>query len=323
MNKWILVGFLGVVFLITLRFSYGPGYGGSLLAFLGANTSISPEVSPSDMVTPVVTSKKVVTSKSVTNVTTVSPVMSPQPKAGPPLEENSIPFVSPSMSPRVATMTPVPLVSPLVSPQPSASTGTASPTAIPESTTPSPTPIPTSTPIIIRAGDIVINEIGWMGTSANKTGSDEWVELFNNGSEDINLSGWILKSETDDSPHITLSGTILAHGYYLLERTDDTTISDIKANYFGSFGSGGLKNDGEILTLQDKSSNVIDRVDCSKGWFYGDNITKSSMERRDSNSSGSSLSNWATNNHLMRNGLDAVGNSINGTPGSANSVSGS
>ena len=131
MHKWIFVGSLGAVFLVTLGFSYGPGYGGSLLAFLGNNITGSPEMSPSDMVTPVVTSKKVVTSKSVTNVTSVSPLVSPL------IHNDNQPYlISPVVSPMtssIPTMSPSPTVSPL-----------SSPTATPPPATPSSTPIPVS-----------------------------------------------------------------------------------------------------------------------------------------------------------------------------------
>ena len=227
----------------------------------------------------------------------VSPHLSPSLNSMPAIDNTPTVSVTPSPTPTIIVVTPTLLMSP-------SATSTA------DSVSSS----------IQSSGRVVINEIAWMGTSAGKTGSDEWIELYNAEDQDINLFGWILKSETDDSPHITLSGAIPAHGYYLLERTDDTVISDIKANYSGSFGSGGLKNDGEILILQDRAGNIVDSVNCSKGWFYGDNITKSSMERRDSSATGNNRSNWASNNRMVRNGLDADGSPINGTPSHRNSV---
>ncbi|MCK4554867.1 right-handed parallel beta-helix repeat-containing protein, partial [Candidatus Parcubacteria bacterium] len=66
----------------------------------------------------------------------------------------------------------------------------------------------------------------------------------------------------------------------------------------------------------------IDLVDCSEKWFAGkaspDYI---SMERIDSALDGSDSENWASNNLITRNGLDADGNLIFGTPKSENSVS--
>ncbi len=60
---------------------------------------------------------------------------------------------------------------------------------------------------------IVINEIAWMGTKASD--DDEWIELYNNTAEEIDLSGWIL-SWDDGDIKISLSSTILPYEYFLM-----------------------------------------------------------------------------------------------------------
>jgi hypothetical protein len=166
------------------------------------------------------------------------------------------------------------------------------------------------TPIL----DVVINEIGWMGTKANS--ADEWIELYNNTFEDINLEGWLLKAG-DGTPEIELKETIPANGYYLLERTDNDTISDIKANLIYK---GSLNNQGEILELRDSKGNLIDKVSFPDNWPGGE-LTPDyvSMERINPSKSGSDSNNWKSNNKIITNGLDKEGNPINGTPKSKNS----
>jgi len=161
---------------------------------------------------------------------------------------------------------------------------------------------------------IVINEIAWMGTSAGY--QDEWIELYNNTDREINLSDWSLGA-MDGIPEINLTGIIFANDFYLLERTNDTTVSDISAN---QIYTGALENDGEKLELFDPNNNLIDSVDCSMGWFKGGDTNKISMERINSTLNGSDPSNWANNNLITRNGLDAGGNNINGTPKAQNSL---
>lgn len=171
---------------------------------------------------------------------------------------------------------------------------------------------------------VVINEIAWMGTQANST--DEWIELYNNTEEEIDLSGWFLKA-TDGTPEIELTGIISPNDFYLLERTDDTTVSDIPAD---QIYTGALGNEGEELELwrKDEEGNLIlvDKVSCKKDtegncleWFAGDNLTKQTMERI--KLSKSDFDNWANNNLITRNGLDVQNNPINGTPKAENSVS--
>ncbi|KPJ71668.1 hypothetical protein AMJ50_00835 [Parcubacteria bacterium DG_74_3] len=149
--------------------------------------------------------------------------------------------------------------------------------------------------------DVVINEISWMGTGISY--NDEWMEIFNNTPSDINLSGWRLMAQ-DGTPEISFSGTIYAHGFFLLERTDDITLPNIVAD---QVYKGSLNNDGEDLRLFDDTNNLVDRIDCSEGWFAGDNIDKRTMERKNSFLTASSL-NWQTSKN------------IGGTPGFQNEI---
>ena len=161
---------------------------------------------------------------------------------------------------------------------------------------------------------VLINEIAWMGTKASF--NDEWIEIFNTGPKNVDLTGWQLLAD-DNMPSIELSGTISAGGYYLLERTDDTTISNISADLIYT---GALNNGGETLRLYNASGKEIDVVDTSSGWFAGDNVEKISMERIDPENSGSDVNNWASNNLFKQNGQDADNFLIHGTPGQENSV---
>lgn len=128
-------------------------------------------------------------------------------------------------------------------------------------------------PSLAVAQNVVINEIAWMGTSTSA--NDEWIELFNPTQETVNLSGWTIRSE-DGSPSISLSGSIPARGYAILERTDDQSVPDIKALVVYS---GALENGGEKLSLLDSRGALVDEVDGSKGWLAGDSKTRQTMER--------------------------------------------
>jgi len=163
---------------------------------------------------------------------------------------------------------------------------------------------------------VVINEIAWMGTSAANS-NDEWIELYNNSSTSLDLTGWKIKKNGEDFINISDS-TIPGFGFYLLERTaSDTT--DIIEDYTYT---GDLSNNGEKLELINAENTLIDAVDCSSGWFAGATSPfYISMERIDSTTSGSSFANWGNNNLIIRAGRDANGNNINGTPKAKNSVS--
>jgi hypothetical protein len=148
---------------------------------------------------------------------------------------------------------------------------------------------------------IIINEIAWMGTKNSY--NDEWVELYNPNDFSVDIDNWALLSK-DETPSIKLSGIINAKTYFLLERTDDSSVPDKTANYIYK---GGLGNQGEHLTLLNKNGEKIDEIDCSLGWFAGNNENKKTMERINFSLNGSDPKNWKTSQLT------------GGTPGTLNS----
>jgi competence ComEA-like helix-hairpin-helix protein len=157
-NRWIFVGSLSGVFVLTLVFSYGPGYGGNLLGAIslpGSQTTKIHEMSPSDMVTKMVTPKKMVTNNHVTNVTFVSPSFAPTPVS------SVIPTTeyigsTPTHAPTPATTQLVtPSASPILSVSPQASPKTSTSTE-PLATTPVPAAA-SSTPIPAALQSIKVN----------------------------------------------------------------------------------------------------------------------------------------------------------------------
>lgn len=142
---------------------------------------------------------------------------------------------------------------------------------------------------------VVINEIAWMGTSPGRDGViDEWIELYNNTDNDIDLSNWQILID-DKSLQISriINPIIPAKGYFILERTDDKTILDIDADMLFIKEINDAK--GKI-TLKNNFGEIIDEVDCSDGWFAGSILNKQyrSMMRIDSTLPGSWSSNWQT-----------------------------
>lgn len=173
---------------------------------------------------------------------------------------------------------------------------------------------PASTRVLHAAGNVVINEIAWMGTGAAT--SDEWLELHNTTTTAIGLDGWTVAAQ-DGIPTIHLSGSIPANGFFLLERTDDTTIANIPAD---QIYTGALANTGESLTLTDAEGAIIDTANADGGeWPAGDNSLRASMERINPRA-GDVTTNWAANDGITRNGCDANGDAINGTPRAINSA---
>ncbi len=130
---------------------------------------------------------------------------------------------------------------------------------------------------------VVINEIAWMGIVGNQYG--EWVELYNNSSEEIDLNSWGLYKVKDGSDILifTLTKKISDGGYLVIERITDSSsdpLPDIN-DEAGKFGGGSLVNlpSGEHLILKDIAGNIVEDLDFSGGWPAGDNTTKETMQK--------------------------------------------
>jgi len=123
----------------------------------------------------------------------------------------------------------------------------------------------------VLAKDIIINEIAWMGTVSSA--NDEWIELYNTSNTDISLENYKLFIGDKE---IRLKGLVRANSFYILERTDDTTLPQVKADLIYT---GSIKNTGAKLSLKDNQNNLIDEANFEKGWTAGNNETKQTAER--------------------------------------------
>lgn len=160
--------------------------------------------------------------------------------------------------------------------------------------------------------DVRINEIAWMGTT--QSSGDEWIELYNNG-EATRLDDWHIIA-SDGSPDIVLSGMIGANAYYLIERTDDSTVPTVTADLVAPFGAG-LSNGGEVLSLKDASGKIVDTIDGSQSWekIGGDNLSKDTAQR--------SAGFWVTAPATPRAQNSKGTSGVSSTPVSTNPASGS
>ncbi len=159
---------------------------------------------------------------------------------------------------------------------------------------------------------VQISEIAWMGTKASSY--DEWIELYNSGEEKVDLKNWVLES-SDGKPHINLTGEIPAKSYFLLERTDDTSVANVEAD---QIYTGSLSNSGEKLLLKNSKGELVDETPANS-WVAGDNSTKKTMERVDFTASGVFANSWQTFQNESSDFLDSQGQVILGSPRSQNS----
>lgn len=142
---------------------------------------------------------------------------------------------------------------------------------------------------------VVINELMWMGSQ--KAGvdkpEDEWIELRNTTSSDIDLEDWKIAGLTLPS-----GATISANGFYLITNYDpsnvDSALDDaITPDYIAS--GLALPDGGAALELVNPDGAVVDET-ASDSWAAGIDVggTRNSMERNDTWGDGTSSGSWHT-----------------------------
>ena len=148
--------------------------------------------------------------------------------------------------------------------------------------------------------EIVINEILYHHYPTPPDGDgliaddpEEWIELYNNSSQPVDLSGW----ELDDAVEFTFeAGTILAPGAYTVITRDAVALA---ARYpslpiAGEY-SGRLSNNNDRIRLLDANKNIADEVHYydSGRWSELADGNGSSLELRDPNADNSRGEAWA------------------------------
>ncbi len=123
---------------------------------------------------------------------------------------------------------------------------------------------------------IRINEVAWMGTDSGGANC-EWVELYNESDDIVDLSSWTLRIENaggatakdlllGETASVKYGG-IAGRGYYLIARNSGTCGNEFpgeEADWLGSFGSG-ISNSGAKITLL-SGTNEEDVLDSRVGW---------------------------------------------------------
>ena len=121
------------------------------------------------------------------------------------------------------------------------------------------------------ASDVVINEFMASNTTvvADQDGEfDDWIELYNKGSVDINLTGYFLSDKADNLDKYDFpEGTVIpADGYLIVWADEDGSQEGIHANF-------KLSAAGEDIFLVNPNMEVIDEI------TFGEQTTDLSMAR--------------------------------------------
>jgi hypothetical protein len=163
-----------------------------------------------------------------------------------------------------------------------------------------------------KKGELLITEIFADESPSVKLPLAEWIEVYNNSNDLLNLQGIKL---SDESSTTTLANIVIQAKTYIVlcatSRVDSLAKVVNRSAVFGVTGFPSLANAGENLTLRNAQNEVLHSVTYSDTW-YNDEIKRNggwSLEMIDFNNLCSEGENWTASQ-------DATG----GSPAKVNSV---
>ncbi|MFT5524601.1 MAG: hypothetical protein ACI9HK_002558, partial [Pirellulaceae bacterium] len=151
---------------------------------------------------------------------------------------------------------------------------------------------------------LVFNEV--MYHPADNAMSGEWVELYNQMSVDLDVSGWTLQGGVEFS---FLKGTIIPGGGHVVIAADPAALTaETNAPHIIGPFTGQLSNGGERLRLVDNNDRVMNQIDYSDDfpWPVGADGSGMSLAKIVRNSGSEFAENWTFSREL------------GGTPGEEN-----
>ena len=158
---------------------------------------------------------------------------------------------------------------------------------------------------VVLNRDVVINEIMYHHAPSYPAGvyaacPEQWVELFNRGTQPADLSGWQLDGGIQ---FVFPPSTVLAAGGYLVVARDAAALQSKYPgiSILGNF-TGQLSHRGELIALKDAAGNVVNEVhyfDNGRWPAYADG-GGSSLELIDPYSDNRRAESWAASDESSR-----------------------
>jgi uncharacterized repeat protein (TIGR02543 family) len=156
---------------------------------------------------------------------------------------------------------------------------------------------------------IVINEINYH--SNDNYNSSDWLELYNNGTTPVDLSGWSFSDEGAADSFIFPENTLLAASAYLVICENQLAFTKIFSDVYNHAGNinFGLANEGEYLQLADARGAIVDSLtfDDAAPWPTEADGSGATLSLRHPSYDNALAKHW-----LASNGL--------GTPGRQNDI---
>ena len=144
---------------------------------------------------------------------------------------------------------------------------------------------------IYDAPKVVINEINYKSQKTFDT--SDWIELYNNEGNDVDISGWIIKDSNDLNSFVIPNNTILRRGEYLILTQKGGDFKKYQPNILNIVGDFqfGINSKGDSIRVFNQNLALVDSVIFDESWL---NAFKKgdTLSLIDSNYDNSQVQNW-------------------------------
>lgn len=145
---------------------------------------------------------------------------------------------------------------------------------------------------IASVDSLIINEIMYAPSSGT---GQEWFELYNKGTNSVNLANWKWRDSTGSQVTITTQNIQIPAGGYAVICQDSSAMKGFYPNNTGIYIQTSwlaLNNTGDHLYLYNSTGTVVDNVNYLSSW--GGSTNNRSLERISVTAPSNQQSNWGT-----------------------------
>ena len=142
--------------------------------------------------------------------------------------------------------------------------------------------------------NLIINEIKYSVTEDFDSG--DWIELYNNGTQTIDLSGYVLSDDDISKSFVFLDGMMMYPNSYLVLCENKDKFNKVYPKVTNSIGDFqfGLSSSGDVVFLYDREYRIIDQVlyDAKQPWPIEPLETSATLELKNPTFDNNQYSSW-------------------------------
>jgi len=148
--------------------------------------------------------------------------------------------------------------------------------------------------------EVIINEISYKQIEDYKSG--DWVELYNNSNQTIDLSDWTFMDDSDNNkPFVFPQNSFIEPNGFILVTKDKGKFASVYPNVESVIGDldFGLNKNEDKLMLYDENDSLVDMVNYTSDSPWPESISTNSIELIDANIDNNMGTAWQSSEKII------------------------